>query len=76
MMNGWATLIFPDTSNRAARCETSFMKQLSPSPEAAAAILRVPLAQARARLASHFGNKRRPYVPGPLWSAPNLGRKR
>lgn len=52
------------------------MKQLSPSPEAAAAVLRVPLEKARAQLASRATETRRGYVSGPLWTSTNLGRKR
>jgi hypothetical protein len=52
------------------------MKQLSPSPEAAAAVLRVPLEKARAQLATRATDTRRRFISGPLWVDANLGRKR
>jgi hypothetical protein len=54
------------------------MKQLSPSPEAVAAILRVPLETVRAQLATRATQAAtcRRYISGPLWTTATLGRKR
>jgi len=48
------------------------MKQLSPSPEAAAVALGVPLEIVRERLGARMSKSRRPYASGPLWPAATL----